>query len=353
MLTNFEQAIGLLKQLIATPSFSKQEDKTADLIFQFLSEQGYEPERKGNNVWVTSILSDNLPTILFNSHHDTVKPASSWTMDPFTPVEKDGKLYGLGSNDAGASIVSLMQTFFYFANQPNRSFNLIYSATAEEEISGKNGIEIILDEFGKIDLAIVGEPTQMQMAVAGKGLMVLDCKTKGKTGHAARNEGINAIYLALEDIEWFRTFKFPEESPLLGPVKMSVTLINSGTQHNVVPDECTYVVDIRTNELYKNIQALDIIRQHVKHSEVTPRSTNLNSSGISIDHPLVKRGLKLGLTYYGSPTSSDQMKIPYPSMKIGPGDSARSHSADEFVYVEEIKKGVEIYVKLIEDLSFK
>jgi len=353
MVPNTEQAIALLKQLIAIPSISKQEDKTAEVIFQFLVSNGYKPERKGNNVWVTSKLSESLPTILLNSHHDTVKPAASWTIDPFTPVEKEGKLFGLGSNDAGASVVSLMFAFFHLANDKNRPYNLIYSATAEEEISGKNGIESILDELGTIDLAIVGEPTKMQMAVAGKGLMVLDCKTKGKTGHAARSEGINAIYLALEDIEWFRTYKFPQESTLLGPVKMSVTIINAGTQHNVIPDECTYVVDIRTNEFYKNIQALEIIQQHVKNSEITPRSTNLNSCGISLNHPFVKRGLELGLIYYGSPTSSDQMKIPYPSVKIGPGDSARSHTADEFIYLEDIKQGVEVYLKLLKGLILK
>jgi acetylornithine deacetylase len=282
-----------------------------------------------------------------------VKPSASWTIDPFNPIEKDGKLFGLGSNDAGASLVSLMFAFFHFAGDGQRPYNLIYSATAEEEISGKNGIESILPDLGKVDLAIVGEPTQMQMAIAGKGLMVLDCKTKGKTGHAARSEGINAIYLALEDIEWFRTYKFPKESSLLGPVKMSVTLINAGTQHNVVPDECTYVVDIRTNEFYKNLQALEIIRQHIKHSEITPRSTNLNSCSIPLDHPIVKRGLEMGLKYYGSPTSSDQMKIPYTSVKIGPGDSARSHSADEFVYLEEIKHGIDFYIKLLNNLSLK
>lgn len=353
MIPNTEQAIALLKQLIAIPSLSKQEDKTAEAIFQFLAGNGYNPERKGNNIWVTSMLSAGLPTILLNSHHDTVRPSASWTIDPFAPIEKDGKLFGLGSNDAGASVVSLMFAFFHLANDKNRPYNLIYSATAEEEISGEIGIETILGELGPIDFAIVGEPTKMQMAVAGKGLMVLDCKTKGKTGHAARNEGINAIYLALEDIEWFRTYKFPQESTLLGPVKMSVTIINAGSQHNVVPDECTYVVDIRTNEFYKNLQALEIVKQHVKNSEITPRSTNLNSCGISLNHPFVKRGLELGLIYYGSPTSSDQMKIPYPSVKIGPGDSARSHTADEFVYLEDIKQGVDIYLKLLKGLILK
>jgi acetylornithine deacetylase len=246
-----------------------------------------------------------------------------------------------------------MFAFFHLANDKNRPYNLIFSATGEEEISGKGGIESILPDLGKIDLAIVGEPTQMQMAVAERGLMVLDCKTKGKTGHAARNEGINAIYLAIDDIKWFRSFKFPNESPLLGPVKMSVTLINAGSQHNVVPDECTYIVDVRTNEFYKNQEAYEIVRQHVKHSEVTPRSLNLNSSCIALNHPLVKRGLDLGLKYFGSPTSSDQKKIPYPSIKIGPGDSARSHTADEFIYIEEIKQGIDVYIKLLENLFLK
>jgi acetylornithine deacetylase len=344
-------AISLLKQLIATPSISRQEDKTALLIFQYLSSKGLKPERKGNNVWARSIISDSLPTILLDSHHDTVKPVTSWTLDPFQPLEKEGKLYGLGSNDAGASVVSLLMTFIHFASQPNRPFNLIFSASAEEEVTGKEGLASIIPDLGKIDLAIAGEPTKMQMAVAEKGLLVLDCKAIGKTGHAARNEGINAIYLALEDIEWFRTFEFPEKSDLLGPVKMSVTMINSGTQHNVVPPECTYVVDVRTNEFYSNQQALDIIRQHVKNSEVTPRSTHLNSSRIALGHPIVKRGLELGLTYFGSPTSSNQTVMPYTSIKLGPGDSARSHSADEFVYLEEIEKGIDLYIKLLDNLA--
>jgi len=340
----------LLKQIIATPSPSRQEDGTATLIFQFLSSKGFKPERKGNNIWVSSIVSEALPTILLNSHHDTVKPVSSWTLDPFSPIEKDGKLYGLGSNDAGASVVSLIMTFIHLSAQKNRPYNLIFSATAEEEVSGTGGLRSILPDFGKIDLAIVGEPTKMQMAVAEKGLMVLDCKTIGKTGHAARNEGVNAIYMAMEDINWFRSFKFSDESELLGPVKMSVTLINAGTQHNVVPGECSYVVDVRTNEFYSNQQALDIIRQHVKHSEVVPRSTHLNSSRITLEHTIVKRGLEMGLSYFGSPTSSDQTVIPFTSIKIGPGDSSRSHTADEFVYVEEIENGIEIYIRLLDNL---
>ena len=344
-------SLSLLKQLISIPSISREEDKTATFIFQYLSSKGFKPERKGNNVWVRSILSDALPTILLDSHHDTVKPASSWTLDPFQPFEKDGKLYGLGSNDAGASLISLMMTFIHFANQPNRPFNLIFSASAEEEVTGKNGLASIIEDLGKIDLAIAGEPTKMQMAVAEKGLLVLDCKATGKTGHAARNEGINSIYMAMEDIEWFKNYQFPEKSDLLGPVKMSVTMINAGTQHNVVPPECTYVVDVRTNEFYSNQQAVDIIKQQVKNSEVTPRSTHLNSSRISIDHPIVKRGMDIGLTYFGSPTSSNQTVMPYTSIKIGPGDSARSHSADEFVYLEEIEKGIETYVKLLDGLK--
>lgn len=344
-------SVSLLKQLISTPSISRQEDNTATLIFQYLSSKGFKPERKGNNVWVRSMLSESLPTILLDSHHDTVKPVSSWTLDPFLPIEKEGKLYGLGSNDAGASLVSLLATFIHFANKPDRPFNLIFSASAEEEVTGKDGLASVIPELGKIDLAIAGEPTKMQMAVAEKGLLVLDCKAVGKTGHAARNEGINAIYLALEDINWFRTFEFPEKSELSGPVKLSVTLINAGTQHNVVPHECSYVVDVRTNEFYSNQQALDIIRKHVKNSEVTPRSTHLNSSRIALDHPIVKRGLELGLTYFGSPTSSNQTVMPYTSIKIGPGDSARSHSADEFVYLEEIEKGIETYIRLLDNLK--
>jgi acetylornithine deacetylase len=348
-----QEAVALLKQLIAIPSISREEDKTATLIFDYLVTKGLKPERKGNNVWVKSIVSNDRPTILLNSHHDTVKPSASWTIDPFAPTEADGKLYGLGSNDAGASVVSLLMTYLYLADQPNRPYNLFYSATAEEEVSGKEGLRSILPDIGKFDLAIVGEPTRMQMAVAEKGLMVLDCKTIGKTGHAARNEGVNALYLALEDIEWFRTFTFPNQSDLLGQVKTSVTMIHAGTQHNVVPAECTYVVDVRTNEFYSNQEALDFIRQHIKHSEIIPRSTHLNSSRIALDHPVVKRGLELGLTHFGSPTSSDQMNIPYPSIKIGPGNSARSHSADEFVYVEEIEEGIDIYCKLLDDLDLR
>lgn len=346
-----QKAFNLLKQLVATPSLSREEDKTAQLIFDFLLSEGVSPKRSNNNVWAVSHISDALPTILLNSHHDTVKPASSWSLDPFHPVEKDGKLFGLGSNDAGGSLVSLIAAFLALKDQKDRPYNLILAATAEEEVSGKNGIESILSELGKLDLAVVGEPTQMQMAVAEKGLMVLDCKATGVSGHAARNEGVNAIYKAMPDIEWFRTYEFPEKSPLLGPVKMSVTQINAGTQHNVVPDSCTYVVDVRTNEYYRNEAALQVIKSKVKYSEVTPRSTRINSSLIPLEHPLVKKGLELGLIYYGSPTTSDQALIPCTSIKIGPGDSARSHTADEYIFIDEIEKGIEMYVKLLTDLK--
>ena len=342
-----QTAIDLLCRLIAVPSLSREEDQTAAIIESFLKEQSCTTFRKGNNVWAQSLIDGRLPVILLNSHHDTVKPVASWTCDPFTPIIENGRLYGLGSNDAGASLVSLMMTFLHFAQQKERNFNLIYAATAEEEITGKNGIALILDDLGPLDLAIVGEPTQMQMAVAEKGLMVLDCETTGKTGHAARDEGINAISLALDDIEWFRNFKFPHSSPLLGDVKMTVSVINAGYQHNIIPDSCKYVVDVRTNEFYKNTDALAIIRKYMKHSNITPRSTHINSSSIPMDHPLVQRGLSMGLTAFGSPTTSDQARIPYPSIKIGPGDSARSHTADEYIVPDEICKGIEMYIQLL------
>ena len=345
-----QAAIDLLCRLIATPSPSREEEQTAEIIEQFLKEQGCTTFRKGNNVWVKSIIDEKLPVILLNSHHDTVKPVASWTRKPFEPVIENGRLYGLGSNDAGASLVCLMMTFLHFAKQKDRTFNLIFAATAEEEITGKNGIALILDELRPLDLAIVGEPTQMQMAVAEKGLMVLDCETAGKTGHAARNEGINAIYLAMDDMDWFRKYRFPNPSPLLGEVKMTVTMINAGYQHNIIPDSCKYVVDLRSNELYKNTDLLELIRKHLKYSSITPRSTCINSSSIPMEHPVVQRGLSLGLTAFGSPTTSDQAQIPYPSMKIGPGDSARSHTADEYIELEEIDKGVEIYIQLLEGL---
>nr|WP_091539757.1 M20 family metallo-hydrolase [Thermoflexibacter ruber] len=344
------EAVDLLKSLIATPSFSKEEDKTADLIANYLISKNIQIHRQLNNVWAFSTnFQENKPTILLNSHHDTVKPNKSYTLDPFTPTEKDGKLYGLGSNDAGGALVSLIATFLYYNKIQDKPFNLIIAATAEEEISGRNGVELVLPNFGKIDLAIVGEPTQMQLAVAEKGLMVIDCTVKGRAGHAARNEGENAIYKALKDIDWFRNYRFPKVSEMLGDVKMTVTIINAGSQHNVVPDICTFTVDIRPTDVYKNAEILEIVKQNVS-CEVQERSIRLNASSIPITHPIVQQGIRLGRTYYASPTTSDQALMPFDSIKIGPGDSARSHTADEYIYLEEVKEGIELYIKLLDGL---
>jgi acetylornithine deacetylase len=344
------EAISLLKKLIQIPSFSKEEYKTADLIETYLTSKGVKIFRKLNNVWAFSERFDSqLPTILLNSHHDTVKPNKSYTLDPFTPTESEGKLYGLGSNDAGGALVSLIATFLYYNQIAVKPYNLIIAATAEEEISGNNGVELVLPEFGKVDLAIVGEPTQMQLAVAEKGLMVVDCTVRGRAGHAARNEGENAIYKALKDIDWFRSYKFPKVSEMLGEVKMTVTIINAGSQHNVVPDICTFTVDIRPTDIYKNAEILATIRENVS-CEVKERSIRLNASSIPISHPIVQQGLRLGRTHYCSPTTSDQALMPFDSIKIGPGDSARSHTADEYIYLEEIKEGIALYIKLLNDL---
>ena len=346
----FKEALELLKQLIAIPSLSKEEDKTADLIQAFFQDKGISIQRKDNNIWVKNLhFDDSKPTILLNSHHDTVKPNVGYTKDPFSPEVEEGKLYGLGSNDAGASLVSLMACFLNFYHAPDLKYNLILAATAEEEISGKNGVERILGELGEIDFAIVGEPTLLDLAIAEKGLMVLDCVATGKSGHAARNEGENAIYKAIKDIEWFRTYTFDDVSKTLGPVRMSVTMINAGQQHNVVPDECKFVVDVRSTDCYSNTQILEIIRAHVK-SKVEPRSTRLNPSSIPMDHPIVQAGIALGRRTYGSPTMSDQALMPYPSLKLGVGDSARSHTADEFVFIHEIEEGIEFYIQLLKQV---
>jgi acetylornithine deacetylase len=346
-----QDAIELLKQLIATPSFSREEDKTAVILQTFLGRHGLQIDCVKNNVYARyKHFDESKPTILLNSHHDTVKPNKHYTLDPFTPVEKDGKLFGLGSNDAGGPLVSLIATFLYFSKQKNTKYNLVLAATAEEEISGKDGIELVLPELGRIDCAIVGEPTQMQMAVAERGLMVLDCTAQGKAGHAARNEGENAIYKALSAIEWFRSYQFPKVSDLLGPVKMNVTVIETDNKaHNVVPAQCKFVVDTRVNELYTFEEVLEVIRENVP-CEVIPRSTRLRSTGIALDHPLVKAGLALGRTCYGSPTTSDKALMPFPALKMGPGDSARSHTADEYIYIEEIKEGIELYIRLLEKI---
>lgn len=344
------EIINLLKQLIATPSFSKEENKTADIIDEFLSKKGLQTQRSGNNIWARSkFWNAEKPIILLNSHHDTVRPVSNWTYDPFKPTVEKDQLFGLGSNDAGASLVSLIATFLHFYEVQDLPFNLIIAATAEEEISGKNGIASILSQLGKIDLGIVGEPTEMQMAIAEKGLMVIDGLAEGKAGHAARKEGINAIYIALEDIDFLRNFDFQKHASLLGNIKISVTQIEAGTQHNVVPDQCKFVIDIRTNENYSNQEVFRILQEKCQ-SKLSPRSFRLNSSKIDLDHPIVQKGLGLGLNYYGSPTLSDQALMPFTTIKIGVGDSARSHTANEFVLLSEIEEGIEIYKKLLNGL---
>lgn len=340
----------LLQKLVATPSFSKEEDQTAQLIVSFLDAQGVLVNRVGNNIWVANkYYNSTRPTILLNSHHDTVKPNSGYELDPFKPELIDGKLFGLGSNDAGGALVSLIATFLHFNEQENLPYNLVLAATAEEEISGKGGIESIWNLLPPIDFAIVGEPTLCKMAVAEKGLLVLDCKSHGKAGHAAREEGDNAIYKALKDIEWFRSYNFPKISDTLGETKMSITMINAGVQHNVVPAECTFVVDVRVTDSYTLEEVLQLIRKNVSCT-VVPRSLRIKPSGINVDHPLVKAANKLGIEQYGSPTTSDQALIPVPSVKIGPGDSARSHIADEYIFIDEIKSGIETYIRLIENL---
>lgn len=343
-------ALGLLQQLISIPSFSKEEEKTANLLVSFFKHHGMEAMRKGNNVWsINKFFDPNKPTILLNSHHDTVKPNPAYTRNPFSADIENGKLYGLGSNDAGGPLVSLIMTFFYFYNEQNLKYNLVVAATAEEEISGTNGIELIWNDLPKIDFAIVGEPTLTDIAVAEKGLLVLDCVAKGKAGHAAREEGVNAIYESLKDIEWFRTYQFPKISESLGKVKMSVTVIHAGQAHNQVPTECKFTVDVRVTDAYTLEEVLDIINHHVT-CEVMPRSLRLRSSGVSEDHPLVTAGKAIGKRLYGSPTTSDQALIPVPSIKMGPGDSARSHSADEFIYANEIETGIDSYIALLEKI---
>ncbi|WP_224997688.1 M20 family metallo-hydrolase [Cesiribacter sp. SM1] len=346
------EAVELLKALISTPSFSREEGPTADLIEAFLRKHGQQPQRQGHNVWcVAENYEAAAPILLLNSHHDTVKPVAGWTKDPFEPLVAGDTLYGLGSNDAGASAVSLLAAFLYLSRQPKLPYKLIVAITAEEEVSGQGGVQSILPLLGEVALAVVGEPTSLDLAIAERGLMVLDCVARGRAGHAARNEGDNAIYKALADIEWFRTHQFSKTSEVLGPVKMSVTQIQAGTQHNVVPDECRFVVDVRTNECYRNVELLELIRLQVA-AEVTPRSTRLNSSGIAPDHPLVQKARSMGMALYGSPTLSDQALMPFPSVKLGPGDSARSHTANEYIRLSEIKAGIARYIALLEDLHF-
>lgn len=344
------KATQLLKQLITIPSFSREEHNTAAALEDFFAQEGIPTQRKGNNVWALNKYFDHTkPSILLNSHHDTVKPNPQYTRNPFDASIAEEKLYGLGSNDAGGPLVSLIATFLYFYNKENLKYNIVVAATAEEEISGTEGIESIWTLLPTIDFAIVGEPTLCEMAIAEKGLMVLDCIAHGKAGHAAREEGINAIYKAIEDINWFKSYQFPKVSATLGPVKMSVTIIQAGQQHNVVPAECHYTVDVRLTDAYSMEEVLATIQTHCK-SEIKPRSIRLRPSGITLDHSLVLAAKKFNIKQYGSPTTSDQALIPTPSVKIGPGDSARSHSADEFIYVKEIQQGIETYIKLLNEV---
>ena len=343
----YENAVALLRQMIQTPSFSKEEAGTAGLLAEFLQERGVEVHRKKNNVWAFNRHYDPAkPTILLNSHHDTVKPNGAYTRDPFAATVEGDRLYGLGSNDAGASGVSLLAAFLHFYDRKDLKYNLCVAITAEEENSGHDGLECVIPELGPLEFAIVGEPTLMQLAIAERGLMVIDCTAHGKAGHAAREEGDNAIYKAMRDIEWFRTYRFPKVSDLFGAVKMSVTIISAGTQHNVVPAECRFTVDIRVTDRYTNEEGIERIKEHVS-CEVKARSTRLRPSSIRPDHPIVQAGLALGRTTYGSPTTSDQALLDIPSLKLGVGDSARSHSADEFVHLSEIRKGIELYIKML------
>lgn len=346
-----DSAIDLLKNLIATPSFSREEVPAAECVAVFFAAKNISFQRHLNNLWARNRhWQEGKPVLLLNSHIDTVKPATGWQRDPFHPgIEEDDILYGLGSNDAGGPLVSLLATFAHFYERSDLPVNLIMAATAEEEISGANGIAALLPELGQIDFAIVGEPTQMRMAIAEKGLMVIDGEARGVAGHAAREEGVNAIYLALEDIQLIRNLELERVSPLLGKVKMSVTQIEAGKQHNVVPDSCRFVIDVRTNECYRNEEVFDLLQSKVQ-STLKARSFRLNSSGIALEHPLVQSGLQLGLPYFGSPTLSDQALMPFPSLKIGPGDSARSHTADEYIRLSEIRAGIDCYIQLIEGI---
>ncbi len=347
----YQQAVELLKKLIATPSFSKEEDATAGIIGNFFAARNIPSKRLLNNIWcVNKYFDDAKPTLLLNSHHDTVKPNPQYGKDPFTPIIEDGKLYGLGSNDAGASLVSLITAFCHFYERKDLPCNLVIAATAEEEISGRNGIEYLFPSLPRIDFAIVGEPTGTNLAIAEKGLLVLDCTAFGKAGHAAREEGENAIYKAMQDIHWFSTYQFPEISETLGPVKMSVTSVETENKaHNMVPAVCSFIVDIRVTDVYTHEEILETIRKYVQ-CEVRPRSMRLRSSKIEKEHPLVQAGIKLGKKLYGSPTTSDGALIPAPVLKCGPGESARSHTADEFIYLSEIEEGINTYIQIIEQV---
>ena len=343
-------ALELLKKLIQTQSFSGEEDQTSRIIQDWLQQQGVEFFTSGNNVWAKNkYFDDSKPTVLLNSHHDTVKPNTSYTRDPFKAEILDGKLFGLGSNDAGGPLVSLLSLFVYYYSHKDLKYNMIVAATAEEESSGPNGLNSLLKELPEIDFAVVGEPTEMQMAIAEKGLLVLDGYAPGKPGHAAHDNTDNAIYNALDDIQWIRNYYFPKVSETLGKVKMTVTQIDAGQQHNVVPGTCHFVVDIRVNDLYQNKEVFEFVDAHTK-SKMVARSFNLSSSSIDVNHEIVRAGVKYGKETYGSPTLSDQSVLSCPSLKMGPGDSHRSHSADEFIYVAEIEEAIDLYVKMFSEI---
>lgn len=344
------EAVELLKQLIATPSRSRDEARTADLLHAFLAQCGAAPERLANNVWARAEGFDPArPTLLLNSHHDTVRPAASYTRDPYAPTVEDGKLYGLGSNDAGASVVCLLETFLTFRTRP-LPFNLVLGISAEEECMGENGIRALLPVLGKVDMALVGEPTGMQAATGERGLVVLDCTAHGRSGHAARGEGINALYIALEDIARLRGFRFERESALLGPIGLAVTQIEAGTQHNVVPDTCRFVVDIRTTDAYTNEKTVELLRAAIR-SEAVPRSTRIRAVALDDHHPLMRAARAAGRTAFVSPTTSDRTLMPFPALKMGPGESSRSHAADEYIRLAEIEDGIAVYMDYIEHLA--
>ena len=343
-----KEALTLLQDLIQTPSFSEQEDKTAMLIARWFEAHHIPFKRENNNLWAfNKHVKEGAPLLLLNSHHDTVKPNVGYTRDPFKASIEDGKLYGLGSNDAGGCLVSLLAVFTWLYEQKDLNYNVVMVASAEEENSGKKGLNSVLKTLPAPDVAIVGEPTLMQLAIAEKGLVVFDASVKGTPGHAAHPNNDNAIYNSIDVLQWFKDFRFERSSDLLGDVKLTVTQLEAGTQHNVVPAEVKLVVDVRVNENYTNREISDILQERAP-CQITPRSLRLGSSSIPKDHPLVQAGLELGRTTYGSPTLSDQAALSCPSLKMGPGDSTRSHSADEFIYVDEIYEGIAIYAALLE-----
>ena len=345
------EAVELLKELIAIPSISRDETKAADCLSEYLNQWNLPHGREGNNLWIgCQDWDNNRPTVMLNAHIDTVKPVSSWTRDPFTPTQEGDILYGLGSNDCGGGLVSLLQAYRIMLYRP-RNYNILWVASAEEEISGANGFSRVLPHLPKVDVAIVGEPTGLQPAIAEKGLMVIDGYAYGKSGHAARNEGVNAIYEALDDLVWLRAYKFRKESPLLGPTKMTVTVVESGTQHNVIPDSLHFIIDVRANEYYQNEYLFEFLRKKMTKCELRARSFRLHSSSISPEHPIIRKCVERGMQPFGSPTLSDQALMPFPSFKLGPGESCRSHSADEFIKVSEIEQAIETYVYLLDGLT--